>query len=80
MGLVPAIHAARLLPLLKVISQCPVFGAAKPQANDVDGRACPTAVRHGFCLKRRTTLILLDTEGFATHLDTEKDQCRAPSK
>jgi hypothetical protein len=37
-GLVPAIHAASLLLLLKVISQRPVFRSAKSQDNDVDGR------------------------------------------
>src|ERR1700754_2787899 len=29
------------------------------------GRACPTAVRHIFCLKRRTALILLGSRRFA---------------
>jgi hypothetical protein len=29
--------------------------------NRVDGRVCPTAVRHEMCLNRRTALILLDS-------------------
>jgi hypothetical protein len=40
-GLVPIIRAARLPPLLKAITQRPVLSAAKPQANDADGRDKP---------------------------------------
>src|ERR1700723_2659512 len=40
-------------------------------------RPCATAVRFVFCLKKRTALILVCSEGLATHLDTKKDQHRA---
>ncbi len=46
------------------------IGAADPHTHFRHGRACPTAVRHEKCLQRRTALILLGSEGFATHLNT----------
>src|ERR1700683_2761573 len=43
----------------------------------LDARIKSTAVRFVFCLKKRTALILVCSEGLATHLDTKKDQHRA---
>jgi hypothetical protein len=45
----------------------------------VDARHKATAVRHIFCLKRRTALILLGSRRFAI-VWTRKDQHRAASK
>jgi len=33
------------------------------RSKDVDGRVKPTAVRHDFCLRKCTTLILLEFSG-----------------
>ena len=38
----------------------------------MDGRDKPTAVRHRFCLKECTALILLGSSEFANQLDTRK--------